>query len=918
MTRLPIAAIMILIVSFVMVSGIAAPNSSPASLVRPMAGNPKDMVASDCSVPSSNQMQATTQTSTTTNTKLPGAVAPAVLNHTVTMIRSMSTSFVLHMEVVFKMQNPDKFSKCLAAISDPSSPEYGHFLNATTLAPFVENPIQKALVKAFLTAKGFNVTDGASPLVLNVLGSTGVVQNAFQVHVNFYETTKNLAFYSADTDPTLPQPITNLVQYIAGLENYTTVKPAETPCSGPYCPQGIQIGYSISTLISSGYTGSGQKVGVVDVPGDPHSQTAINTFDTQYGLPATTLDIIYPDGTPTSWNPGWASEAAMDIEAVHSVAPGAKIVLAYDKVDPMNGVDYVASNGLASVISNSWTYGCVSPISCSDIQLDSTFSGLVSSVDSRLAVDAALGVTILFASADEGAKPDGTTFGTEFPASDPNVLAVGATNLVLNGCGTKTCTGYGSETGAYISGGGYSGYFSEPSWQTSTIGSTSAHCTTGHLHLTCRAVPDISMLGFDPAFWVYSTASDMCGTVLITKPGWFGCAGTSLSTPLWAGFIAVALQVKGGGQFGIIAPLLYSLGAGTHYPTLFHDVTAGSNDYSAGTSWDPVTGWGTPIGIYLALAMGPNFTVTNSGGIIVDQGSSGSTQVTVTLHSGPVQPVALACTGGLPLWSYCSFNPSSAVPSYTSTLTISSEPSTPAGSYNVIVNGTFGIVTNSTNFNLVVNQHQQSCTLISLPSMYNCPLAFVRGWNLVSLPVTPVANSTFPNAVDGIFGSNPQFGFMSNVTSVFAYTAGTWQGCTVTKQVSGLNTKYTCTGALKNMVDGKGYWVYAKAAFTLNNPNNLAPTWGGLVGSVIPPTSTPPTYSLTAGWNLVGYKPQPDPSVSETVSTYLTSLPGSSYDPDNVWVYDSASAQWARGTSTTLNPGQTFWIFMLTPATLRP
>ncbi len=272
----------------------------------------------------------------------------------------------------------------------------------------------------------------------------------------------------------------------------------------------------------------------------------------------------------------------------------------------------------------------------------------------------------------------------------------------------------------------------------------------------------------------------------------------------------------------------------------------------------------------------------------------------------------------MPLRSSCSFSPSPAVPDYISTLTISTEPSTPAGSYDVIVNGTVGIVTNSTSFNLVVNQHQQSCTLTSLPSMYNCPLPFVQGWNLFSLPVTPVANSTFPNTVDGIFGSNPQFGFMSNVSSIFAYTSGTWQTCMVTKQGSEANAKYTCTGALKNLVDGRGYWVYAKVAFTLNNPNNLAPTWGGLVGSVIPSTSTPPTYSLTAGWNLVGYKPQPDPAVSETVSTYLTSLLGSSYDPNNVWVYDSATARWARGTETTLEPGQAFWVFMLTPAQLRP
>lgn len=902
--RLAIAAIMMLAVSFVTVPGITAPNSSlaaAASFLQPRAGNPNDMIPSECAVSSSNQMQVTTQTSTTANTTLPGTVAPGVLNHTMTMIREIPTSFLLHMEVVFKIQNPDRFSKCLAAISDASSPGYRHFLNATTLAPFIETPTQKALVKAFLAAKGFDVTDGASPLVLNILGSAGVVQNAFQVHVNFYKAANNPAFYSADTDPTLPQTITNLVQAITGLENYTTVQPAESPCSIRYCPQGIQVGYSLTSLYSTGFTGAGTTVAVVDVPGDPHPQASIDEFDTQYGLPATTLDIVYPDGTPTSYDPVWASETAMDIEAVHSMAPGAKIVLAYD-TDPMNGVDYVASKGLASVISNSWTYGCNFPVFCSDTQLSPS---LVNSVDSRLATYAAQGVTILFASGDEGAKPDRTTFGTQFPASDPHVLAVGATNLVLSGCGTTTCTGYGSEIGATISGGGYSGHFSEPSWQTSTIGTK-----------TGRAVPDVSMLGYVPGIWVYSSAVKACGGGSLDGGGWFGCSGTSLSTPLWAGFLAVALQIRNGAAFGNIAPLIYHIASSSAYGLDFHDIKSGSNGYPATVGWDPVTGWGSPIGINLANALAPVHIAT-SGGITLNQGGSGSTQVDVTFAPGQERTVTLSC-GALPLGAMCSFSPASNNANFTSTLTVNAAPWAARGSVSVQV-VLPPTLANSASFVLTVNPHPpQACTLTALKPIYNCPLSFVNGWNLFSLPVVPSANSTFPNTVDSIFGSDPRQGFLSNVTSLFTYSAGTWQFCTVVKQGSGVNIKYTCSGALKNIVDGRGYWVYAKASFNSNYASNQASTWGGLVGSVIPPTSTPPTYSLAAGWNLVGYKPQPDPSVSETVSTYLASLPGSSYDPNNVWLYDSASAQWARGTSTTLKPGQAFWVFMLTPATLRP
>jgi len=562
--------------------------------------------ASECPQPGPANLSNQQIAPSASNASLPGHVVQPVKQGLARLISHVNPTLQLRVELVFNIRNEAQFQKCLDSINDPSSPEYRRYLNSTTLQPFLPSPGQKTSVSDRLTREGLSVTDGASPLVLNINGDANAIMSAFAIRLSVYSY-RNSTFFASDSDPQMPSNLASLVNGIMGLENYTRARPAESPCSSPYCPQGIQIGYSISTLLSNGYTGSGQKVAVVDAPGDPDSQTAINTFDTQYGLPATTLDIIYPDGTPTSWNPGWASEAAMDIEAVHSVAPGATIVLAYDTLDLMNSVDYVASNGLASAISNSWTYGYLS-----DTQLN---SALVSSVDSRLAIDVALGVTILFASGDKGWKPDGSTVGTQFPASDPNVLAVGATNLVLNGCGSTTCTGYGSESGASISGGGYSGYFGEPSWQTSTIGSTSAQCTTGHLNPTCRAVPDVAMLGYSPNFWVYSTASDKCGSGG-NSAGWFGCAGTSLSTPLWAGFLGVALQLRGGEQFGNVAPLLYSLGAGTSYSTLFHDITAGSNGYSAGTGWDPVTGWGSPVANNLASALSTQKLIT-----VVDAGS---------------------------------------------------------------------------------------------------------------------------------------------------------------------------------------------------------------------------------------------------------------------------------------------------------
>ena len=369
--------------------------------------------------------------------------------------------------------------------------------------------------------------------------------------------------------------------------------------------------------------GSGQNVAIVDCPGDPNPQSAIDTYDAQYGLPPTTLKIFYPDGNPSSYDGGWASETMMDIEAVHTVAPGATIDLIYvdcNSGSPMDGIDYVAKNHVAGIVTNSWGFSC-SNGACSDSQLTPS---LVTSNDNRLALDSAQGLTILFASGDEGATPDGSTLGTDFPASDPNVLAVGATDLSLSGCGSSNCTAYGSESGSQISGGGYSTFFAEPSWQSSSIGAKGG-----------RAVPDVSILGYKPTFWVYSTSSNKCGTAFFSTAGWFGCTGTSLASPLWAGYLAIVQQMKGGSLQGNIDPALYKMYGTPSYSCSIHDITSGNNimsgskGYMAGSGWDPVTGLGTPIG--------DNLTSVLSGG---------SCAVSVP-EFGPAVSVILAATTGL-------------------------------------------------------------------------------------------------------------------------------------------------------------------------------------------------------------------------------------------------------------------------------
>ncbi len=177
---------------------------------------------------------------------------------------------------------------------EPQSSNYGNFLNATTLLPYLPTSGQKASITSFLTNTGFIITQGASPLVLQLSGTVAEAENTFGVSLGYYQTAGQAfgsTFYAIDTDPSLPTAYANLVTGIIGLDNYSTPRPVESPCSGPYCPQGIQVGYSFTNLYGAGNNGVGQTVAIVDAPGDPRIQNSINIFSTQYSLPSITLTL---------------------------------------------------------------------------------------------------------------------------------------------------------------------------------------------------------------------------------------------------------------------------------------------------------------------------------------------------------------------------------------------------------------------------------------------------------------------------------------------------------------------------------------------------------------------------------------------------------------------------------------------------
>jgi subtilase family serine protease len=315
--------------------------------------------------------------------------------------------------------------------------------------------------------------------------------------------------------------------------------------------------------------GSGQTIAIVDAYDDPNIAADLTSFDATMGLSNTAANGVsvltkVQMGTNMTSNAGWAMETALDVEWAHAIAPGAKILLveaaSNSYADLFNAVNYARSQTGVVTVSMSWGSGEFS----SEKSYDSYFTTPAGHVGGS---GLAGGVVFVASSGDSGAPP-------EYPAVSPNVLAVGGTSLSL-GAGAN----YSSETGWSGSGGGVSSYETKPAFQANVAQSK-----------TARTSPDVAYdANPSSGFAVYDTVAYSGQT------GWFQVGGTSAGAPQWAALIAITDQaraLRGLGSLTGSAALtgIYSLPAAD-----FHDVTSGSNGYSAAKGYDLVTGRGSPL-----------------------------------------------------------------------------------------------------------------------------------------------------------------------------------------------------------------------------------------------------------------------------------------------------------------------------------
>ncbi|HVA83924.1 MAG TPA: protease pro-enzyme activation domain-containing protein [Candidatus Binataceae bacterium] len=546
-------------------------------------------------------------------------------NHPVELVRlgpvvHADPAMELRLTLVLGIHDQAKLDQLLADQQNPSSSDYHRWLTAAQFNQrFGPTRTQTDAVVRWLESRGLRVKS------INRLGRTiRVVANVTQAEAAFATTivTSGANFGNA-SDPAVPAEFAGVVVAVLGLDNLHAVMPAGLHRRSPaadralpaasrlaladvahpatndggavssgatsggstaFGPFDIEEFYDEAPLIAAGDSGSGAPDCVALIEDSDYLNAAVSLFATAFGFPSFNITRVLPDGVSPGRN-GDETEALLDLDYAHATAPSTPLHVYLDS-DLFTSIQSSITDNTCGAIS-------ISFIACGSSS--SFFTGL----DTLFAQAAAQGQSVFIASGDWGAAGlqydavsnscvTGTTRNPSEMAASPHVTGVGGTTFApqFGASGDDTSVvgvaPGGIESAWGSSGGGASGIFSKPAWQTGDgVPSDSA-----------RDVPDVAMIAWAPGVLI---GADLGGVAQI-QCCW---GGTSLATPLWAGYSRVIAKRHGTARLGLLNPTIYSLARAGLLANGIEDVTSGNNSFNgvtgfnAGAGYDLVTGWGS-------------------------------------------------------------------------------------------------------------------------------------------------------------------------------------------------------------------------------------------------------------------------------------------------------------------------------------
>lgn len=450
-------------------------------------------------------------------------------------------------------------------VRSPDSPRFGHYYSPEEIQN-LSGPSSDEYTQLLqqLKSEGFTIErETRTRLWVGISGDSANFERVFQTQFDRNKDGSRHARWAAQTPSHLA-----LIDSVGGLNNTRRAHPLHripyaTKSPGGISPATIKSIYNFNPIYQAGLSGKGQHIAIA-------TYNDFNLSDVKYYYKSLKLkstpkvDKVTFNGKPPKDEPS-AMETQLDTEFSGMMAPGASIHVFTSATNDDSGelqlFTAILDDNRAKIVNYSWG-------SCED-QVDPQHAKDMAKL---FAQAVAQGVNILVASGDSGSDScQNGSVAPDWPAANPDVVAVGGTSLRISGDRAE-------ETAWDGSGGGISHLFDLPPYQEALGGIFEK-----------RSYPDVSF-NADPksgeAIYAHNDG----------KAGWFVIGGTSMAAPQWAGFLALVGEARAKNRaptLGFLNPIIYKFSS-SEMQSAFNDVTSGSNgEYSAAKGWDAVTGLGS-------------------------------------------------------------------------------------------------------------------------------------------------------------------------------------------------------------------------------------------------------------------------------------------------------------------------------------
>jgi kumamolisin len=503
-------------------------------------------------------------------------------------------------------------------ISTPGDPLFRRYITPQQFAQkFGGKEADYTALKDWATANGLVVSqESAAHTNLTVRASVSQFQRLFKTQLNTYRATDGQIFYSASIKPTVPAEIAAKISGVIGLtagkplaqqskvarvlgeEPLTRSDAMRVDTAGGTGPGGTYSCTDLRTIYAIPTWGVLEKGMVVAVFEQGYYRPSdVKKYFLKFGLGNCKQTVISVDQSPIDVEPAVEGEDCLDIDMLVGMNPHiaeVKVFIDDYQYDPfsvamVDAFQAIAEDGTPQIVSVS--YGEDEGYFGSDAE------NAENTVLQQLAAE---GITVLASSGDGGAFGDGYNFpyNVSDPCADPYVTGVGGTSMF-----TGPHDAYYGEVAWDYTGGGISTFWPTPVYQYGVLPEINDQGSQ-----TYRNVPDVA-----------AVADPLTGVGIYVKDygGWVQIGGTSLSCPVWAGFLSTvnaALHWSGLGNLGFFNPYFYSIGIPKGYSTPYefcYDITNGYNGslsdnlpgFYACVGYDNCTGNGSLNGNLLAGAL---------------------------------------------------------------------------------------------------------------------------------------------------------------------------------------------------------------------------------------------------------------------------------------------------------------------------